>query len=71
MKEAVDEGVDLMGYTTWGGIDLVSASTGQIEKRYGLIYVDVNDKGKGSYKRIRKDSFYRYKNVIESNGEKL
>ncbi|MFV0395063.1 MAG: glycoside hydrolase family 1 protein [Coprobacillaceae bacterium] len=58
MKEAVEEGVELMGYTTWGGLDLISASTGQIEKRYGLIYVDVNDKGEGTYKRIRKDSFF-------------
>ena len=71
MKEAVEEGVDLMGYTTWGGIDLVSASTGQIEKRYGLIYVDANDKGEGTYKRIKKDSFYWYKKVCESNGEDL
>lgn len=71
MKEAVEEGVDLMGYTTWGGIDLVSASTGQIEKRYGMIYVDANDKGEGTYKRIRKDSFFWYQKVIKSNGEDL
>ena len=71
MKEAVEEGVDLMGYTTWGGIDLVSASTGQIEKRYGMIYVDANDKGEGTYKRLKKDSFYWYKKVCESNGEDL
>lgn len=71
MKEAIEEGVDIVGYTTWGGIDLVSASTGQIEKRYGLIYVDANDKGEGTYKRIKKDSFYWYKKVCESNGEDL
>ena len=71
MKEAVEEGVDLMGYTTWGGIDLVSASTGQIEKRYGMIYVDANDEGEGTYKRIRKDSFFWYKKVIQSYGEDL
>ncbi len=71
MKEAVNEGVDLIGYTTWGGIDLISASTGQIEKRYGMIYVDVNDKGEGTYNRLKKDSFYWYKKVIESNGEDL
>ncbi len=71
MKEAVEEGVDLMGYTTWGGIDLVSASTGQIEKRYGMIYVDANDEGEVTYKRIRKDSFFWYKKVIQSYGEDL
>ena len=71
MKEAVDEGVEVMGYTTWGGIDLISASTGQMEKRYGLIYVDANDQGEGTYQRIKKDSFYWYKKVCESNGEDL
>lgn len=71
MIQAVDEGVDLMGYTTWGGIDLVSASTGQIEKRYGLIYVDMNDKGEGTFERKRKDSFFWYKKCIASNGEDL
>lgn len=55
----------------WGGIDLVSASTGQIEKRYGLIYVDMNDKGEGTFERRRKDSFFWYKKCIESNGEDL
>lgn len=71
MKEAVEEGVELMGYTTWGGIDLISASTGQIEKRYGFIYVDADDEGKGTYDRYRKDSFYWYQKVIKSNGEDL
>ena len=58
--------VDLMGYLPWGCIDLVSAGTGEMKKRYGFIYVDMNDNGKGSLKRIRKDSFYWYKKVIES-----
>ena len=71
MKEAVEEGVDLIGYTTWGCIDLVSASTGEIRKRYGFIYVDVDDEGNGTYDRYRKDSFYWYKKVIASNGEDL
>ncbi len=53
LKQAVEEGVDVMGYTTWGGIDLVSASTGQIEKRYGMIYADMNDKGEGTFERKR------------------
>lgn len=72
MKLAVEEdGVDLMGYTTWGCIDLVSNGTGEMKKRYGMIYVDVDDNGHGSYQRIKKDSFYWYKKVIESNGEIL
>ncbi|MBQ2657663.1 MAG: glycoside hydrolase family 1 protein [Erysipelotrichaceae bacterium] len=69
LKEAVEEGVNIFGYTTWGGLDLVSAGTGQMEKRYGMIYVDMNDKGEGDLRRIRKDSFYWYKKVCESNGE--
>ena len=71
MKEAVEEGVDLMGYTTWGGIDLVAASTGELSKRYGLIYVDVDDEGNGTYERYREDSFYWYQQVCRSNGELL
>lgn len=71
MIEAVDEGVDLFGYTAWGCIDLVAASTGQISKRYGFIYVDLDDQGNGTYKRFKKDSFYWYKHVIETNGEEL
>lgn len=72
MKLAVDEdGVDLIGYTSWGPIDIVSASTGQMSKRYGYIYVDRDDKGKGTMKRYKKDSFYWYKKVIASNGEDL
>ena len=60
-----------MGYTPWGCIDLVSASTGEMSKRYGFIYVDVDDNGNGTYKRYKKDSFYWYKKVIASNGEDL
>lgn len=71
MKEAVEEGVDLMGYTTWGSIDIVSVSSGEMSKRYGFIYVDVDDKGKGTFNRYPKDSFYWYKKVIESNGEEI
>ncbi len=71
MKNAVDDGVDLLAYTSWGPIDLVSAGTGEMRKRYGFIYVDKNDDGSGSYARSKKDSFYWYKKVIESNGEKL
>ena len=71
MKEAIEEGVNLFGYTTWGCIDLVSAGTGQMEKRYGMIYVDMDDKGNGDLHRSRKDSFYWYQKVIKSNGEDL
>ena len=72
MKQAVEEdGVELMGYTPWGCIDLVSAGTGEIQKRYGFVYVDKDDKGKGTLKRIPKKSFYWYQKVIESNGEEL
>ena len=72
MKKAVEiDGVDLMGYTPWGCIDIVSAGTGEMRKRYGFIYVDVDDEGHGTYQRSKKDSFYWYKKVIESNGEDL
>ena len=71
MKEAIDEGGDLIGYTSWGCIDLVSASTSQMSKRYGFIYVDADDEGHGTYDRYRKDSFYWYKKVIATNGEQL
>lgn len=71
MEKAIDHGVDLMGYTPWGCIDLVSLSTGEMKKRYGFIYVDRNNDGTGSLKRIKKDSFNWYKKVIESNGEDL
>lgn len=72
MKKAVEvDGVDLMGYTSWSCIDLVSASTGEMGKRYGFVYVDADDKGNGTFDRSRKDSFFWYKNVIGSNNEDL
>lgn len=72
MKKAIDiDGIPVMGYTMWGPIDLISASTGEMKKRYGFIYVDVDDNGNGTFRRIKKDSFYWYKKVIESNGEDL
>ncbi|EOR27870.1 Aryl-phospho-beta-D-glucosidase BglH [bioreactor metagenome] len=71
MKEAIIDGVDLIGYTPWGCIDIVSASTGEMKKRYGFIYVDKDNKGNGTLKRSKKKSFYWYKKVIESNGEEL
>lgn len=72
MKKAVEEdGVDLMGYTPWGWIDLVSAGTGEMKKRYGFVYVDMDDEGNGTLKRYKKDSFYWYKKVITSHGEEL
>lgn len=71
MGEAVDDGVDLMGYTPWGCIDLVSASTGEMAKRYGFIYVEKYDDGTGDLSRKKKKSFDWYKKVIASNGEDL
>ncbi|MCF0108886.1 MAG: family 1 glycosylhydrolase, partial [Erysipelotrichaceae bacterium] len=72
MKKAVDiDGVDLLGYMPWGCIDLVSAGTGEMKKRYGFVYVDMDDLGNGSLKRSRKKSFYWYKKVIASNGEDI
>ena len=72
MKKAVEiDGVTLLGYTPWGWIDVVSAGTGEMKKRYGFVYVDMDDKGNGSLKRIKKDSFAWYKAVIESNAENL
>ena len=72
MKDAVElDKVDLMGYTPWGCIDLISASTGEMKKRYGFIYVDKNDEGNGTMDRMRKDSFYWYQKVIRTNGEDL
>ena len=71
MGEAIEDGVELMGYTTWGCIDLVSASSAELKKRYGFIYVDRNDDGSGTLERYKKKSFYWYKDVISSNAEKL
>ncbi|MBQ6560042.1 MAG: family 1 glycosylhydrolase [Erysipelotrichaceae bacterium] len=71
MDDALSDGVDLIGYTWWGCIDLISMSTGEMKKRYGFIYVDLDNEGKGSGERLKKDSFYWYKKVIASNGEDL
>lgn len=71
MGEAIEDGVELMGYTSWGCIDLVSASTGEMSKRYGFIYVDKHDDGSGTLERSRKKSFFWYKDVIASNGKQL
>lgn len=72
MEEAVTiDGVDLMGYTMWSAIDLVSNGTGEMKKRYGFVYVDRDDRGKGSLKRYPKDSFDWYKKVIKTNGKDL
>lgn len=71
MGEAVDDGVDLIGYTPWGCIDLVSASTGEMSKRYGFIYVELDDYLKGTGDRSKKKSFAWYQQVIASNGENL
>lgn len=72
MKDAVDlDGVDLLGYTPWGCIDLIAWSTGEMKKRYGFIYVDVDDRGQGTFKRIKKKSFYWYQEVIRTNGENI
>lgn len=72
MKDAVElDGIELLGYTTWGCIDLVSASSGEMSKRYGFIYVDRDDLGNGTLKRTKKKSFDWYKKVIATNGEDL
>lgn len=71
MLDSLEDGVDIMGYTPWGCIDLVSASTGEMSKRYGFIYVDLDNEGNGTLKRFKKKSFDWYKKVIETNGEQL
>ena len=72
MKEAVEyDGVDLLGYTMWAPIDIVSASTGEYDKRYGFIYVDYTNDNQGDFHRDYKKSFFWYKKVIETNGEEL
>ena len=68
MREAIEDGVDLIAYTWWGPIDLVSAGTGEMRKRYGFIHVDKYDDGTGTYERRRKDSFFAYQKIIKSNG---
>lgn len=71
MQDALDDGVDLFGYTMWGIIDLVSCGSIEMSKRYGVIYVDADDEGNGTFKRIKKDSFHWYKKCIESDGKDL
>ena len=72
MKNAIElDGIEVLGYTTWGAIDLVSASTGEMSKRYGFVYVDRDDEGNGTLDRSKKKSFDWYKKVIETNGEDL
>ena len=72
VRKAVEEdGVDVLGYAPWGALDMISCTTGEMKKRYGFIYVDCDDEGNGTMKRYPKDSFYWYKDVIASNGEKL
>ena len=72
IKQAIElDGIEVIGYTPWGCIDLISAGTGEMRKRYGFVYVDKNDDESGTLKRIKKDSFYWYKKVIETNGEEL
>ncbi|MBO0438093.1 family 1 glycosylhydrolase [Vagococcus fluvialis] len=71
MSNTIDDGVDLIGYTPWGCIDLISAGTGEMSKRYGFIYVDRDDEGNGTLDRTPKKSFYWYQKVIETNGAEL
>lgn len=71
VKLAIDDGVDVIGYTMWGPIDMISSGTSEMSKRYGFIYVDQDDYGNGTLERYRKDSFYWYQNVIRTNGEEL
>lgn len=71
VSEAIKDGVDIFGYASWAPIDLISCSQGEMSKRYGFVYVDQDDRGQGSGEQIRKDSFYWYQKVIESNEEKI
>jgi 6-phospho-beta-glucosidase len=71
MKFAIEDGVEVIGYTMWGPIDMISFSTSEMTKRYGFIYVDQDDYGNGTKKRYKKDSFYWYKKVIETNAREL
>ncbi len=70
-KAVVLDGVDVIGFLSWGPIDIVSAGTGEMKKRYGYIYVDLDDMGEGSGQRLKKDSFYWYREVIASGGQTL
>lgn len=71
IKAVEEDGVELWGYTSWGCIDLISNGTGEIQKRYGFIYVDRDNTGEGSLKRSKKKSFHWYQRVIASNGKEL
>jgi len=71
VKKCLGDGVKIMGYLSWAPIDIISSSSNEMSKRYGYIYVDLDDDGNGSGRRIKKDSYYWYKNVIASNGEDL
>ena len=71
VAEGIADGIPVMGYTAWGCIDLVSAGTAELKKRYGFIYVDRNDDGSGTLARYKKKSFGWYKEVIETNGESI
>ncbi len=71
LQNRIEDGVDLMGYTNWGCVDMVSMSTGEFSKRYGFIYMDKHDDGSGTMARSRKKSFYWYKDVIGRNGRTL
>lgn len=66
IDEAIDDGVDVIGYIMWGVIDIVSAGSCEMEKRYGVVYVDANNLGQGTYKRYKKDSFKWYHDFIEN-----
>lgn len=71
MKEAMKDGAEVIAYCAWGPIDIISCSSAQMDKRYGFVYVDLDNEGKGTGKRIKKDSFYWYKHTIETNGKAL
>lgn len=71
MKEAIEEGVEVLGYTSWGPIDCISAASAEITKRYGFVYVDLQQDGSGSLERVRKRSFHWYQKCIQSNGENI
>ncbi len=68
MRDAIEDGVDLFGYTIWGIIDLVSCGSIEMTKRYGTVYVDADDEGKGTFNRHKKDSFHWYRQCIDANG---
>lgn len=70
-KAIAEDGVEVMGYCSWGCEDIVSTSTGEMAKRYGYVYIDLDDAGKGTGERLRKDSFWWYQRVIRSNGTEL